>query len=657
MNPPISTRQLNQLVLLGLLIPVSASGLLGALQYYSWGGTVTPMSSGSSIVTETAKALDATTFDKLANRLSGRPQVSPLPNPKEVWECEVVVLGGSLGGISAASQSMQSGAKTCLVELSPWLGGQISSQGVSALDESMSMRARSSFSPSWTAFKQLIRQQSVSMPTWTGLSSPQPVADISSCWVGTLCFPPKAGASAAQQLLETAAQRAPGSRWQTGTAFKGAEFDPTGREIVAVYAVHRQPRNPSYAPKGRPSQELPSWYSWSSDQVFEKVPIRLQPPRGKHMIVIDATDTGEFVGWAGIPYRLGSEAQATTSELYASRQDNPDCTQAYTFPFAMAILDDRGYSRNVLAQIQPDYARSEHQQQYDLIGFPMFDGASLFKYRRIVSTKFDDPRWGPPAPGDITMINWNRGNDWVFMDPPLILNEKKIAQSGQHGNWMGGLSLSSLRHAEEHAMLFGEWLMDTKATPDSPLTYLMGLDAPMGTISGLSMMPYIREGRRILGRPAYGQNQFMMQESDLRRDMAGGRDFSPTVVGLTHYAIDMHGCRYRNSKETGEASSAPVEDESLIRPIQIPLEALIPQGIDNLLIGGKGIAATHIVNAATRVHYGEWVIGGAAGSTAGWLIARNRPNPTDLLPPDIIAKQLMPQLQEHLQNQGLNLKW
>ncbi|NJR65289.1 MAG: FAD-dependent oxidoreductase [Leptolyngbyaceae cyanobacterium CRU_2_3] len=615
------------------------------------------MSSVSSIVTETAQALDATTFDKLANRLSGRPQISPLPNAKEVWECEVVVIGGSLGGVSAASHAMQSGAKTCLIELSPWLGGQISSQGVSALDESRSMRARGSFSPSWTDFKQLIQQQVISMPVWTGLSSPQPVSEISSCWVGTLCFPPKAGASAAQQLLDTAAQKAPGSRWQIGTAFKGAEFDPTGREIVAVYAVHRQPRNPGYVPKGRPSQELPSWYSWSSDRVFEKVPIRLQPPRGKHMIVIDATDTGEFVGWAGIPYRLGSEAQATTSELYASRQDNPDCTQAFTFPFAMAILDDRGYSRNVLAQIQSDYARSEHRQQYDLIGFPMFEGASLFKYRRIVSTQYDNPRQGPPAPGDITMINWNRGNDWSFMDPPLILNEEKIAASGQHGNWMGGLSLSSLRHAEEHAMLFGEWLIEKQATPSSPLTYLMGSDAPMGTISGLSMMPYIREGRRILGRPAYGQTQFMVQESDLRRDMSGGRDFGSTVVGLTHYSIDMHGCRYRNSLETGEASSAPVEDESLIRPIQIPLEALIPQGVDNLLIGGKGIAATHIVNAATRVHYGEWAIGGAAGSTAGWLIAQDRPNQPDLLPPDIVTKQLVPQLQQFLQDQGLNLTW
>ena len=657
MNPPLSSRQLNQLVVLGLLIPVSASGLLGALQYYSWGGTVTPMSSGSSIVTETAKALDATTFDKLANRLSGRPQISPLPKPQQTWECEVVVVGGTLGGVSAASQAMQSGAKTCLIEVSPWLGGQISSQGVSALDESMSMRASGSFSPSWTAFKQLVQNQTIALPSWTGLPPNERVGNINSCWVGTLCFPPKAGASASEQLLRIAAQKAPGSRWQTATAFKGAEFDPTGKEITAIYAVQRSPRNPAYTPKGRPSQELPAWYSWSADQVFTKVPIRLQPPRGKRMVVVDATDTAELVGWAGIPYRLGSEARTTTSELYASRQDNPDCTQAFTFPFTMAILDDRGYSRSALGQIQPDYPRGEHQLDYDLEGFPMFDGASLFKYRRIVSTKQDDPRQGAPSAGDIAMINWNKGNDWVFMDPPLILNEKKIADSGQHKNWMGGLSVSALRHAEEHALLFGEWLMQTQSTPNSPLTYLMGADEPMGTLSGLSMMPYIREGRRILGRPAYGQSQFMLQESDLRLDMPNGRNFSPSAVALTHYSIDMHGCRYRKSMITGEASSAPVEDESLIRPIQVPLEALIPQGVDNLLIGGKGIAATHIVNAATRVHYGEWVIGGAAGATAGWLVTQNKPNRAELLPPDIVSQKLMPALQEHLLAQGLSLSW
>lgn len=654
MSQSSSLNQLAQLAILGFLVPVSATGLLGALQHYSWSGVITPMSSAESVLSQSAKLLDSAAIDKLVNRMSGRPQLSPLPAPKEEWECEVVVVGGSLGGVSAAAQAMQSGSKTCLIELSPWMGGQISSQGVSALDESRTMQQNQNFSSNWVAFKDLVKAQPVELPAWTGVSSPQTVASLNSCWVGNLCFTPKAGAEAAEQLLESAAVAAPGSRWANSTAFKGAEFDPTGRRITAIYAVRRIPRRSDYIPLGRPSKEFPVWYSWSSDDTFQKVPMRLQPPPGKQMIVIDATDTGELIGWAGLPYRLGSEAQATTSESFASRQDNPDCTQAYTFPFVLAVLDDGGGSLAALNQIQPDYSRAEHRQDFDLLGFPMFNGASVFNYRRIVSTTMSDPRGSGPSPGDMTMINWNRGNDWTLMDPPLILNEKKISESGQHQNWMGGLSLSSMRHAEEHALLFAEWLMQTQANPQYPLTFLSGSAAPMGTVSGLSMMPYIREGRRILGRNAYGQAEFMMREADLRADMRGGRDFAPTKIALTHYAIDMHGCRYRNWKESWEASSAPLQDESLIKPIYIPLEALIPQGIDNLLIGGKTIAATHIVNAATRLHYGEWVIGGAAGATAGWLLTQPQ---KDLLPPDLLRKQLVGQVQQYIRDRGFRLDW
>jgi FAD dependent oxidoreductase len=402
----------------------------------------------------------------------------------------------------------------------------------------------------------------------------------------------------------------------------------------------------------RPTKELPSWYSWEPDDQFDKVPIKLQAPAGKRMMVIDATDTGEIIGWAGIPYRLGSEAQATTSESLASRRDNPDCTQAFTYPFALAILDDQGASQAALAQIEPTYSKEEHQADFDLQGFPMFSGGSLFNYRRIVSTASSDTK-GTPAPGDISMINWNRGNDWTFMDPPLILNEKQITETGQHDNWMGGLSLEALHHAEKHALLFAEWLMEKKAEPDKPLTFLSGKDSPMATVSGLSMMPYIREGRRVLGRAAYGQYEFMMREADLRFDMRGGRDFTPTTVALTHYPIDMHGCRYRNSTETWEASSAPVQDDRMIKPIYIPLEALVPQGVDNLLIGGKSIAVSHIVNGATRVHYGEWVIGGAAGATAGWLTTQQ----PEVTPAQIPQKQMIGALQDHLRKQGLRVDW
>jgi hypothetical protein len=606
----------------------------------------------ATLLSEGARTLDIQALDRLVNRMSGRPQLQPLPQPKQVWECEVVVVGGTLGGVSAAAQSMQTGAQTCLIELAPWLGGQISSQGVSAIDESSAMQAAQNFGDSWITFKQLVREQPVKLPDWTGVSSAS-VSELNSCWVGSLCFLPEVGANAAEQWLDAAHELSPDSRWQTSTAFKGAEFDPTGRQITAIYAVQRIPKRADYVPTGRLSKELPLWYSWSADEQFEKVPMRLQAPAGKQMIVIDATDTGELIGWAGLPYRLGSEARTTTSESFASRQDNPDCTQAFTYPFALALHNDQGESYASLAQIQPDYPRAEHRKDFDLQGFPMFKGASVFNYRRIVSTTGNDSRTGTPALGDITMMNWNRGNDWTLMDPPLILNEKRIAATGQHENWMGGLSVSALRHAEEHALLFAEWLMETQSSPDLPLAFLAGETSPMATSSGLSMMPYIREGRRILGRPAYGPTDFMIREPDLRTDMRGGRDFTPTAIALTHYRIDMHGCRYRNWSESWEASGAPLGDESAIKPIYIPLEAIIPQGVDNVLIGGKSIAASHIVNAATRLHHGEWVVGGAAGATAGWLVQQH----PDRLPPDIASARLIPELKAHLRSQGLRLEW
>ncbi|GAB4373764.1 MAG: FAD-dependent oxidoreductase [Elainellaceae cyanobacterium] len=653
-NQQMSGRQITQLALVSFLIPGSASVLLGTLQYFSWGGTLTPMSFDQPEVAQTQEVWDNQSVGHLVSQINGRPELSPLPTPQETWECEVVVIGGTLGGVAAASQSMQSGATTCLIELTPWLGGQISSQGVSAVDESRAMRSLGNFAPNWSEFKQLIREQTVTLPKWTGLADGQRAADVNSCWVSTLCFPPEAGAKASEQLLETAAQFAPNSRWLTATAFKGAEFDVTGQEITAVYGVHRVPRDPNYIPLGHASIELPEWYSWDANDNFEKVPIRLQPPPGKSMIVIDATDTGELVGWAKIPHRLGSESKETTGERFAAAKDNPQCTQAFTYPFTLALLEDGGASLEALSKIDPEYTRREHEQDYHLGRFSMFEGGSLFHYRRIVSTKLNDPRDGVPSPGDITMINWNRGNDWVWMDPPLILTDEELITTGQHENWMGGVSFIALKHGEEHAQLFAEWLMKNYATPSLPMTYLYGKESPMGTASGLSMMPYIREGRRILGRSAYGQDAFMLREGDVRADMTDNRDFSLTTVGVTHYQVDIHGCRYRDQRPSYEASAAPTQDENLVRPTQIPLESLIPQGVDNVLVGGKGIAATHIVNASTRIHYGEWVIGSAAGTTAGWLVSQQEP---DLLPVDILPNQLMPQLQQYMIDQGLRIDW
>jgi hypothetical protein len=585
---------------------------------------------------------------------NGRPTLNPLPLAEEVWTCEVVVIGGTLGGVAAASQAMKTGVTTCLIELTPWLGGQISSQGVSAIDESRAMRWRRNFSPSWEAFKALIKRQPVYLPPWTGLPAQLPVDRTNSCWVGELCFTPRAGATAAEMWLRDAARQSPNSRWATSTAFKGAAFDASGRYVTAVYGVRRIPLSSDYVPTGRLSQELDRWYAWSDDEAYNKIPIRLQPPPNQSMIVIDATDTGEFVGWANLPHRLGSDSQGFTGEVNAASKDNPDCTQAYTYPFVLATLGDKNESLKALQKIEPALSKEEHRRQFDLEGFGFFNMGSVFNYRRIVSQKAGSSNINITRPGEMTLMNWNRGNDWHFMDPPLVFTDEEIRLSGQQQDWFGGLSKESLHHGELHALQFAEWLIEREATDQLPLTYLKGPDSPLATQSGLSMVPYIREGRRILGRPAYGQDSFMAVEADLREDMTGGRDFSPTAVALAHYDIDIHGCRYLDGSPTYEAAGASIK-EFVVRPLQIPLEAMVPQGVDNVLIGGKSIAVSHIVNGVTRVHYGEWSIGGAAGTTAGWLLRYAKP--ADLTPAQVVVTGQMPALQEFLMQQGLRPSW
>ena len=87
-------------------------------------------------------------------------------------------------------------------------------------------------------------------------------------------------------------------------------------------------------------------------------------------------------------------------------------------------------------------------------------------------------------------------------------------------------------------------------------------------------------------------------------------------------------------------------------PFQIPLGALIPKRVDNLLAACKNIGTTHITNGCYRLHPVEWNIGEAAGTLAARAVAlkqvprRIRSNPG-----------LMRDLQTLLTAQGVEIAW
>jgi hypothetical protein len=58
-------------------------------------------------------------------------------------------------------------------------------------------------------------------------------------------------------------------------------------------------------------------------------------------------------------------------------------------------------------------------------------------------------------------------------------------------------------------------------------------------------------------------------------------------------------------------------------PFQIPLGALLPQRLTNLIAAGKNIGTTHITNGCYRLHPVEWNVGEVAGMLAAHCISAN----------------------------------
>ena len=106
------------------------------------------------------------------------------PKTKEVT-CQVLVLGEGTGAIAAAIQSARSGAETILINPLPWLGGMLTSAGVSATDGNHQLPAGL-----WGEFRSHIHNH------YGGADS------VFTGWVSNTMFEPKVGAKYWQEMGE-----------------------------------------------------------------------------------------------------------------------------------------------------------------------------------------------------------------------------------------------------------------------------------------------------------------------------------------------------------------------------------------------------------------------------------------------------------------------
>jgi hypothetical protein len=251
---------------------------------------------------------------------------------------------------------------------------------------------------------------------------------------------------------------------------------------------------------------------------------------------------------------------------------------------------------------------------------------NLWNYRRIIDPGNFEPN---TYSGGMTIVNWPQ-NDFLLGN--------LVGVSDKEYN-------KTIQQAEQLGLSLFYWLQTEAPRPDGkqgwPGLRLRG--DILGTENGLAQYPYIRESRRIKAvftilEEHVGAENRAMVTGKKEGNRAASFDDS---VGVGSYHIDLH---------PTSAGNNYIDFNSL--PFQIPLGALLPQRMQNLLPANKNIGTTHITNGCYRLHPVEWNIGESAGMLAVYSLKKN------IRTHGVREKQdVLNDFQDFIRSQGIETHW
>ncbi|MCH9680019.1 MAG: FAD-dependent oxidoreductase, partial [Deltaproteobacteria bacterium] len=428
-----------------------------------------------------------------------------------------------------------------------------------------------------------------------------------NCWVSKNCFRPDAFHD---DVLEPLLTQDPALAANLSVLRRsvvkqvGLDEGTLGRRIRDVTVITRTPRTDDEWGAWL-SDDLHDWYGTLNSARFTKEVVRLQGPGGQAPVVIDATEFGDVLVLAGAPYLQGVEVVDGSTEIA-----DDTCGQAMVFPFV------QHYESGVRSEPANPFT-VDHPDFYDM---GAHDWDQIWRYRRIV----DGPHDSGAHYNDYSLQNWFPGNDYGFG----YMLVSKDAAADQRADWRGGIDLSTLAAAEHHAYGWHYWL---KAREPNGRADFITLDRELlGTETGLSKLPYVRDTRR-----SVGLNNFVLASRHLRgeaADLTGTRFSDRIAIGA--YAIDIHGLDSGVCSLPSYVGQIPHET----MPYFIPFRAITNRDVDNLMVAGKTMAQSFVANAAIRLQPIEWSSGIGAGAAAAHMHHAGHPTTTEVLI-DIAAVQ------------------
>ncbi len=215
------------------------------------------------------------------------------------YTTDVLIVGGSASGTTAAIQSARMGVKTLLIEPTTWLGGMLTAAGVSATDGNHEMP-----SGLWGEFRDSLRKR------YGGAEA------IATGWISHTQFEPHVGAAVFKNMAD---------REKKLTLFFNTTF-------LSVKKIEKSSEK----------------YVISARKDGKNITINAK-------IVVDATELGDFAAAVGVPYRIGTDDPSVSGEKnYAVRKT--DIIQDLTYT---ALLKNYGEGADKTIAQPANYTREE----------------------------------------------------------------------------------------------------------------------------------------------------------------------------------------------------------------------------------------------------------------------------------------------------------
>ncbi len=552
-----------------------------------------------------------TTFPGILMAVS-KPGARQFGNLRDQGElsADVVIAGGGLGGVAAALSALRNGLRVILTEETDWIGGQLTQQGVPP-DEHRWIETHGA-TQSYRAFREGVRAYYKKNYPLTDAAKGAEFLNPGGGGVSRLCHEPRVALAVMYAMLNPYLSS---GKLLLLLDHKAVSAEVSGNKVKALKVQNRRD---------------------GSVHV-------LHAP-----YFVDATELGDLLPMTGTEHVRGAESKAQTRELHAAATADPENQQAFTVCFAMDYVKGKEFViekpemydfwRSHVPPLTPSWSGKLLELKYSKpatlvpadLGFHP-EGVrtgnvlNLWNYRRIIDKNNFQPGF---YEGDLTIVNWPQ-NDYML------------------GNLDGAEEEFNFHvyRAKQLSLSLFYWLQTEVPRPDGghgwPGLRLRG--DVMGTEDGMAKYPYVRESRRIEALFTVLEEHVGTENRGLVLGKTSGyraADFYDSV-GIGSYHIDLHPSSKGNNY---------IDFPSL--PFEIPLGALIPKRMENLLPANKNIGTTHVTNGCYRLHPVEWSIGEAVGLLVHQALKKS------LLPRDIReSKAELHAFQELVRQQGIDTRW